>query len=173
MVPKPEGDGGDIFPPIIWLHPPNIRMVHFCIPPNNLKECTVQLSLNLGKKVFFSCWRPFLFGLHLNSGRKSVLFALFFWSSQNFHTCTKSWSRFIPPMLKIGQNWGKIANYPLPMLNKDRHHCACNVWWLNQIVFRFLFVGVWFLVWPIRFRSEVKCCYRYLRSLFAECQLLL
>ena len=26
-------------------------------------------------------------------------------------------------MLKIRQNWGKIANYPPPMLNKDRHHC--------------------------------------------------
>ena len=24
-------------------------------------------------------------------------------------------------MLKIGQNWGKIANYPPPMLNKDRN----------------------------------------------------
>ena len=24
-------------------------------------------------------------------------------------------------MLKIGQNWGKIANYPPPMLNKDLH----------------------------------------------------
>ena len=26
-----------------------------------------------------------------------------------------------PPMLKLGQNWGKITNYPPPMLNKDRH----------------------------------------------------
>ena len=26
-----------------------------------------------------------------------------------------------PPMLKLGQNWGKIANYPPSMLNKDRH----------------------------------------------------
>ena len=24
-------------------------------------------------------------------------------------------------MLKIGQNWGKIATYPPPMLNKDRY----------------------------------------------------
>ena len=24
----------------------------------------------------------------------------------------KWWSRFIPPTSKIGQNWGKIANYP-------------------------------------------------------------
>ena len=28
-------------------------------------------------------------------------------------------------MLKMGQNWGKIANYPPPpMLNQDRHPCA-------------------------------------------------
>ena len=26
-------------------------------------------------------------------------------------------------MLKIGQNWGKIANYPPSKLNKDRHPC--------------------------------------------------
>ena len=25
-------------------------------------------------------------------------------------------------MLKIGQDWGKIANYPPQMLNKDLHH---------------------------------------------------
>ena len=27
------------------------------------------------------------------------------------------------PMLKIRQNWAKIANYPPPMLNKDLHPC--------------------------------------------------
>ena len=27
-------------------------------------------------------------------------------------------------MLKIGQNRGKIANYPSPMLNKDRPPCG-------------------------------------------------
>ena len=68
----------------------------------------VHLSVNLGKnsvlfllKTFFF-WSSskigekkysifgedlfFIFGLHLNSGRKSVLFAFFFWSSLNFHT---------------------------------------------------------------------------------------
>ena len=34
----------------------------------------------------------------------------------------KLWSRFIPPMLKIGKNWVEIANFP-PMLNKDLHLC--------------------------------------------------
>ena len=47
----------------------------------------------------------------------------FFWSSLNLLTWTKSWSRFIPPMLKIVQNWGKIAKLTPPMLNKDRHSC--------------------------------------------------
>ena len=35
----------------------------------------------------------------------------FFWSSLNLLALKKSWSRFIPPMLKIGRNWGKIANH--------------------------------------------------------------
>ena len=48
-----------------------------------------------GKKVFHFWWGPFFLG-----------------SSLNLLTWTKSWSRFNPPMLKIGQNWGKIANYP-------------------------------------------------------------
>ena len=94
----------------------------------------VHLSVNLGKKVFYSCWRPFSFFLVFTwiweikcfifdedlfffwsspkFGDKSVPFAFFLWSSLNFHIWTKSWSRFIPSMLKIGQNWGKIANYP-------------------------------------------------------------
>ena len=32
-------------------------------------------------------------------------------------------------MLKLGQNWGKIANYsPPPMLNKDRHPWVWVPW---------------------------------------------
>ena len=60
VVPKPGGDGGDISPNNLAVSPPIIWK-------------GVQLSVNLGKKVFFSCWRPFFFGLHLKSGRKSVL----------------------------------------------------------------------------------------------------
>ena len=54
------------------------------------------LHVNSGKKVFHFWWRPFFSGLHLiclpskNHGRGS-------------HS----------PMLKIGQNLGKIANYTL------------------------------------------------------------
>ena len=83
------------------------------------------LNVNLGKKSVLLLMKTFFFGLHLNLGTK-VFHLLFFWSSLIFHTWTKSWSGFIPPMLKIGQNWGKIANYSPPMLNKDRHH------WLHK-----------------------------------------
>ena len=74
-VPKP---GGDI-PPIIWLYPPNS-----CIYPNNLNGCTAERKFG-GKKCSILA-EDLFFGLHLNSGRKSVLFAFFFWSSLNFHT---------------------------------------------------------------------------------------
>ena len=56
----------------------------------------------------------------------------FFWSSPEFGEKKCSICIFLLVftefshlnMLKIGQNWGKIANYPPPpMLNKDRHHC--------------------------------------------------
>ena len=44
-------------------------------------------------------------------------------------------------MLKISQNWGKIANYlPPPMINKDRNSCMfvklfdfeCSVSWSKR-----------------------------------------
>ena len=37
-----------------------------------------------------------------------------------------------PPMLKIGQNWGKIANYPPPMLSKDLHPCLLTPYQTRQ-----------------------------------------
>ena len=79
---NPGGMGGYI-PPIIWLYPPNrLRMVHFCIPPKNLKGCTAERKF--GEKKCSSLAKDFFFGLHLKSGRKSVLFlekTFFFWSS--------------------------------------------------------------------------------------------
>ena len=68
-------------------------------------------SPEFGEKVIYIWWKPFFFWSSLEFGEKSVPFAVFFWSALNFHTRTKSWSRFIPPMLKIGQNCCKIANY--------------------------------------------------------------
>ena len=95
-VPKP---GGGISPTIIWLYPPNsLSMVYICIPPIIWLWCASErrCPLEFGEKSV-----PFL-----------VKTFFFFWSSLNLLTWTKSWSRFIPPMLKIGQNWGKVANYP-------------------------------------------------------------
>ena len=58
----------------------------------------------------------FFFRLHLNLGKKSVPFLVktFFFFGLHL-TCSPEQNRgqgSSPPMLKIGQNWGKIANYP-------------------------------------------------------------
>ena len=56
------------------------------------------LHLNLGKTVFQFWWKPFFWGSSLN---------LLTWKNKkNRGRCSS------PPMLKIGQNWGKIPNYP-------------------------------------------------------------
>ena len=49
-----------------------------------------------------------------NSLRIVCIFKLLggFWCSLNLLSWKKSWSRFIPPKLKMGQNWRKIASYP-------------------------------------------------------------
>ena len=68
-----------------WIYPNNsLRMVHICIPPNNLNGCTSE-RVNLEKKVFYSCGRPF-FCSSPEFRKKSVPFAYFFWFSLNFHT---------------------------------------------------------------------------------------
>ena len=97
-------------------------MVFIFIPSNNLTLVCIWTQV--------STWIR---------GKKCSMFGedLFFWSLLNLVTWKKSWSRFIPPMLKIGQNWGKIANYCIsPMLNKDLHSCfhdidKTNISWEN------------------------------------------
>ena len=112
-----RGGWGNISPPILWLYPPNsLRMVHICILPNNLRM-GLQLSVNLGEKSVLFLLKTFFFffGLHLNSERKSVLFLMktfflvFTWISIPEQNRGRGSS---PSMLKIGQNWDKIANYP-------------------------------------------------------------
>ena len=44
-------------------------------------------------------------------------------------------------MLKIGQNWDKIANCPLPMLNKDRHPCPQLLFFTRPVFWS----GYWLL----------------------------
>ena len=81
------GGGGDG-----EIYPPN----NLTISPNNLTLVCIwaQVSTRIwGTKFSFFRWRPF------------------FWSSLYLLTWKKSWSRFISPKLKVGQNWGKIASY--------------------------------------------------------------
>ena len=131
VEPKPGGinppNNLAVSSPIVW----GLRMVHFCIPPNNLKGCTAERKF--GGKVFYSCWRPFFFWCSPKiEEKKCSIFEgdLFFWSSLEFgeKKCTVCifllvFTKFphlnkivvevhSPPMLKIGRNWGKIANYP-------------------------------------------------------------
>ena len=65
----------------------------------------------IGKKKCSISEEDLFFGLHLKSGRKSVLFVFFVWSSLNSTSEQSRGRGSSPPMLKIGQNWGKIANY--------------------------------------------------------------
>ena len=54
-------------------------------------------------------------GVHLNSGKKCFIFGedLFFFGLHLICSPEQNCGRgSSPPMLKIGQNWGKIASYP-------------------------------------------------------------
>ena len=118
-----------VSPPIVW------EWSTSASPPTFWMD--VHLSVNVGKKVsdLFSLKTIFFFyfGLHLNLGGKCVLFLMttfFFlvftwiWGKKVFHLHFIFGLHYIstpeqnrrrgssPPMLKIGQNWGKIANYP-------------------------------------------------------------
>ena len=92
VVPKPGGMGGYILPNNLAVSPPIVWEWSTSASPSII-WMGVQLSVNLGKNVFYSCWRPIFcsspkigekkcsiseedlfFGLHLKSGRKSVLF---------------------------------------------------------------------------------------------------
>ena len=68
-------------------------------PPNNLTASSPIIWLWSTSKRWMM-FGPF-FGLHEIPGKKLLNFQ---WRP--------FFLRFIPPMLKLGQNWGKIANYP-------------------------------------------------------------
>ena len=71
-----------------------LTKVYICIHPNNLTVVCMWITWIREKKTLEILVKTFFFGLHLicwrekNRGRGSS-----------------------PPMLKIGQNWGRIANY--------------------------------------------------------------
>ena len=90
------GLAGYIPPNNLTVYPPTIWVWYFCIPSNNLTLVCIWAQVCTwirGKKVFHCLWRPF-FGLHLICSSE------------------KSLGRGSSPMLKIGQNWGKIADHP-------------------------------------------------------------
>ena len=75
----------------------------------SLRDFREKNSSIFGEDLFFCS--------SLDTGKKILQYSVktfFLWSSLNLLTWKRSWSMFIPPMLKIGQNWGKIANYPPP-----------------------------------------------------------
>ena len=98
---NPEGMGD--------IYPNSLSMVYICILPIIWLWCAAERRspFEFGRKKCSIVGEDLFFGLHLSLGKK-----VFFWSWLNLLTYAKSWSRFIPPMLKIGQNWGKFANYP-------------------------------------------------------------
>ena len=137
-----RGWGGEyILSNNLTVSPNSLSMVYFCIPPIIWSWCTSERRCPLefgeksvpllvktfffiftwiwGKKVFQLWRRLFFLGLHLicspeqNRGRGSS-----------------------PRMLKIGQNWGKIAYYPPPILSKDRHPWQwCMIFSLSSSAF--------------------------------------
>ena len=131
-VPKQEGDGGYI-PPIIWMYTPNIlRMVHICIPPNNLNGCTSERKF--GEKNVLFLLKTFFLVFTWIWGKKC--FVCFFLVFTKFSHLNKIVVEVHPPMLKLGQNWGKIANYPPQCSTKidttDLSHSLLVARWSNR-----------------------------------------
>ena len=89
--PKGGGGGwGNILPPIILLHSP--------------EKFDSGLHVNLLNSVCITWIRE--------KTLKILVKTFFVWSSVNLLSWKKSWSRFIPPMLKVEKSRDKIANYP-------------------------------------------------------------
>ena len=137
-MPKPEGDISPpnnlaVSPPIIWVgsssaSPP---IVWFrCASKRRSSLEFEEKSVPFLVKTFF-----FFFGLHLILGKKKCsVFGedLFFWSSPelahmelNLLTWKNRGRGSSPAMSKIGQNWGKIPNYP-PQCSTKICTTACN-----------------------------------------------
>ena len=87
-------------------------------------------TLQFSVKTFFSC-----FGLHLNSGTKSLQISVktfFCLHLICFHKKNRGRASS-PPMLKIGQNWGKIANYPPNAQYKSALLKSTNCLWSRSV----------------------------------------
>ena len=128
-VPKPGGDGR-------YIPPNNLSVVYICILPNNLTLVCIWAQVStwirekkcsfFGEDLLFS----FFFVFTWIRGKSVPSLVKTFFGLHLICSPEKNRGRGLsPPMLKIGQNWGKIANYPPPVLNKDRHPCLL---WSNH-----------------------------------------
>ena len=115
---------GGYIPPIIWLNPRHYFEWVYSTSEQKLgKNCSIS-----DEDLFF--------GLHFEFGEKIVFYLHFF----GFHETPKPEQNrgrgSSPPMLKIGQNWGKIANYP-PKCSTKIGITAVSL--LQNIIFGFVF----------------------------------
>ena len=93
--------------------PIGLRLLEAPPPDPKITSPPLQISGYAPGSVF---GEDLFFGLHVNSGKKSVAFLVktFFFALHLICSPEKNRGRgSSPPMLKIGQIWGKIANYPL------------------------------------------------------------
>ena len=118
--PDPRGSGGWGFRPQtpiglrrLEAPPPDPKIS----PPPHREFLPTRLVPFLVKTFFWSS--PEFGEKKCSIFGEDLFFALHLICSPN-KNCGRGSS---PPMSKIGQNWGKIANYPPPMLNKDLHPC--------------------------------------------------
>ena len=100
---NPGGMGG-------YIPPNNLTKVYICIPPNNLTLVCMWITWIRGKKLL----KDLFFWSSLAFGEKTleILVKAFFFGLHIICWPEKYRDRGSSlPMLKIGQNWGKIANY--------------------------------------------------------------
>ena len=87
--------------------PPN----NLAVSPNNLNGCTSERKL--GKETVLFLVKTFFFWSSPEFGGKSVPFAFFFFGLHYISKPEQNRGRgSSPPMLKIGQNFGKLAIIP-------------------------------------------------------------
>ena len=126
--------------------PNNLTMVCICIPPNNFAMVRMLALDDLWTfSLVFILFREFGNKNSLIFGEDRFLFFFFtwfrgqklfnfwwrpfFWSSLHLFTWKKKWPSFIHLMLKIGQYWGKIANYPPNAQHKSAPLVADTIVW--------------------------------------------
>ena len=141
-VPKPGGMGGIYLPNNLTVSPQIVWVWSTSASPQIIwrwcaSERRCPLEFEEKKSVPFLVKTFFLVFTWI-WGKKCSSFGedLFFWSSLNLLTWTKSWSSFILPNVKNRAKLGWNCKLSSTMLNKDRHPC-----WQAYKTFRVLFVN--------------------------------